>query len=100
MLRQEAENNGKAARAGRLEARVNSEQKALFERAAALQGCSLSTFLIASAREAAIKTIREHEVIKLTGQDRDTFIAALLKPPKPTKKMREAAARYKKDLGL
>jgi uncharacterized protein (DUF1778 family) len=89
-----------AARSSRLEARIDSEQKALFERAAALQGCSLSNFVLASARDAAIRTIREHEVIKLTGPDRDIFIAALLNPPKPTKKMREAATRYRKDKEL
>jgi len=91
-----AENKKKTDRSSRLEARIDSEQKELFERAAALQGCSLSSFVITSAREAAIKTIREHEVIRLVGPDRDAFIAALINPPKPTRKMREAARRYKK----
>lgn len=100
MPRHEVEDKGKTSRPDRLEARVDREQKALFERAAALQGCSLSTFLITSAREAAIKTIQEHEVIKLSSSDRDVFIKALLSPPKPTKKMREAALRYKKDMDL
>lgn len=99
MPRQKVDDKGKTARSDRLEARVDSEQKELFERAAALQGCSLSTFLIMSAREAAMKTIRDHEVIKLTGPDRDVFIEALLNPPKPTRKMRQAALRYKKDMG-
>ncbi len=94
-----AEDKKKADRSSRLEARIDSEQKVLFERAAALQGCSLSSFVITSAREAAIKTIREHEVIRLVGPDRDAFIAALLNPPKPTRKMREAAKRYKKEAG-
>jgi len=94
-----AEDKKKADRSSRLEARIDSEQKVLFERAAALQGCSLSSFIITSAREAAIKTIREHEVIRLVGPDRDAFIAALINPPKPTRKMREAARRYKKEVG-
>lgn len=94
-----AEDKKKAGRSSRLEARIESEQKALFERAAALQGCSLSNFVISSAREAAIKTIREHEVIKLVGPDREAFIAALINPPKPTRKMRDAAMRYKKEAG-
>lgn len=94
-----AEDKKKAVRSSRLEARIDSEQKTLFERAAALRGCSLSNFVIASAREAAIRTIREHEVIRLTGPDRDAFISALLNPPKPTRKMREAARRYKKGAG-
>ncbi len=87
----------KAVRSSRLEARIDSGQKALIERAAALQGCSLSNFIIASAREAAIKTIKEHEVIRLAGPDREAFVAALINPPRPTKKMREAARRYKKE---
>jgi uncharacterized protein (DUF1778 family) len=93
------EDKKKAVRSSRLEARIDSEQKALIERAAALQGCSLSNFIIASAREAAIKTIREHEVIRLTGPDREAFITALMSPPKPTRKMKEAARRYKKEAG-
>jgi uncharacterized protein (DUF1778 family) len=97
---QKVKGNKKAARSTRLESRVDSEQKALFERAAALQGCSLSNFLITSAREAALKTIRDYEVIKLKDSDRDVFIAALLNPPKPTKKMRQAALRYKKEMDL
>ncbi len=99
MLRQNTEENEKTTRSSRLEARISSEQKALFEKAAELQGCSLSNFIIASAREAALKTIREHEVIRLVGPDRDAFIAALINPPKPTRKMREAARRFKKESG-
>ncbi|TAN64342.1 DUF1778 domain-containing protein [bacterium] len=94
------EKKKKTTRSCRLEARINSEQKALFEKAATLQGCSLSNFVIASAREAAIKAIREHEVIRLVGPDREAFIAALINPPKPTRKMQEAAKRYKKQAGM
>lgn len=93
------EETEKTARSSRLEARISFEQKALFEKAAELQGCSLSNFIITSAREAALRTIREHEVIKLVGPDRDAFIAALLNPLKPTKKMLEAARRYIKETG-
>ncbi len=99
MLRNTAQDKKKISRSSRLEARIDSEQKALIKRAAALQGCSLSNFVIASAREAAIKTIREHEVIRLVGPDRDAFIAALINPPSPTRKMRDAARRYKKETG-
>ena len=97
MLRNATEDKGKSSR---LEARIESSQKALFEKAAKLQGCSLTSFVIASAREAALKTIREHEVIRLIGPDRDAFIAALTNPPKPTRNLREAAKRYKKETGL
>jgi len=100
MLHQDMEEKEKIIRSSRLEARIDSEQKALIERAAQLQGCSLSNFIIASAREAALKTIKEYEVIRLIGPDRDAFIAALINPPKPTRKMHEAAKRYIKESGL
>lgn len=99
MLHQAIKDKEKTTRSSRLEARISNEQKALFERAAELQGCSLSNFIITSAREAALKAIREHEVIRLVGPDRDAFIAALINPPKPTRKMREAAKRFKKEAG-
>jgi uncharacterized protein (DUF1778 family) len=43
----------KASRSERLEARISKAQKALFVRAATVQGRSLTDFLIASVQEAA-----------------------------------------------
>jgi uncharacterized protein (DUF1778 family) len=100
MLHTDLEKPEKASRTERLEARLNSEQKDLLERAAALQGRSLSAFVLASAEEAAIKTIQDHDTIKLVGRNRDAFVAALLEPPRPSKKLRAAAAQFKKDMGL
>ena len=42
-----------AAKVERLEARVSREQKALFQRAAEIQGRTLTDFMIASVHEAA-----------------------------------------------
>ena len=88
------------SRSERLEARLSSDQKELLERAAALQGKSLSAFVLAVAEDAAIKTIQQADTIRLTGKDRDAFVAALLNPPLPSKKLRQAAARFKRDMGL
>lgn len=44
----------------RLEARISPEQKALLERAAALEGRSLTDFVVASAQAAAHETIRRY----------------------------------------
>jgi uncharacterized protein (DUF1778 family) len=52
-------------RSERVVARVSPDQKRLFQRAAALQGRTLTDFLIASAHDAAQRTIREREVIVL-----------------------------------
>ena len=91
---------GKRARPGRLEARVSSEQKDLFVRAAELQGRSLTDFLVASAQEAAIEIIRTHEAIRLSERDRQTFVSALLAIPAPAKALGQAAKRYRKRTGL
>lgn len=82
-------------RSERVEARVTPEQKKLLERAAALEGRSLTDFVLTSAQAAAADTISRHELLKLTRDDQSVFVAALLHPPAPTKELRRAAARYR-----
>jgi uncharacterized protein (DUF1778 family) len=83
------------AKQERLEARVTREQKLLIERAAELEGRSITDFVVASAASAAKQVIQDHEVLKLTAKDREVFVQALLKPATPTDKLRQAARRYK-----
>jgi uncharacterized protein (DUF1778 family) len=80
----------------RLEARISAEEKELLKRAADLQGCSLTEFVVRSAQEAARKAVKEHQIMSLTARDTEAFVKALLKPPAPSKKIKHAAARYKK----
>jgi len=82
--------------AGRVEARLNPEQKHRIEYAARLEGTSISDFMVSSADRAAVRAIEQHEVWTLSRKDRDVFVQALLRPPAPSKRMRAAAARYKK----
>jgi uncharacterized protein (DUF1778 family) len=82
------------AKVARLEARISPEQKRLFERAADLQGRTLTEFVVRSAQEAAREAIREHELISLTARDTKAFVNALLKPPAPSARLKRAAARY------
>jgi uncharacterized protein (DUF1778 family) len=89
----------KAARTDRIDARLTGAQKQLLEHAAALQGRTITAFVLASAEEAALKTIREHESVRLSELDREAFIAALLNPPQPTSRLRAAAAAYIKEMG-
>ena len=77
----------------RLEARVASEQKAFFQRAAALRGVSLTEFMVASMREAAVKTIEEHELV-LSAKDQQTLIDVLMNPPEPNAALLAAAENY------
>jgi uncharacterized protein (DUF1778 family) len=83
----------------RLETRVTAEQKALFQRAADLTGRSLTDFILSSAHEVAARTVREHDLLILSGQDRDLFVRTLLQPPAPNRRLRQAATRYKRAVG-
>ena len=100
MLKTDTDTAGKRPRSQRLEARVSEEQKQLFVRAAELQGRSLTDFVIASAQEAAIETVRTHDTLALSERDRRTFVSALLAPPAPAKTLEQAAKRYRERAGL
>jgi len=91
---------GKAAakrsplRGERLEARISRDQKALFQRAAELQGRTLTDFVVASVHEAAIRTIEDIQIIRLSEEDSRRFADALLNPRMPDEGLRAAARRY------
>lgn len=82
-------------RGERLEARITAAQKALIQRAADLQGRTLTDFVIASVQEAARRAIEEMEIIRLNAAESRAFAEALLTPPKPNRALREAAKRYR-----
>jgi uncharacterized protein (DUF1778 family) len=84
----------------RLEARITDAQKSLLQHAADLTGRSLTEFVLASAQEAAARTVREHEVLTLGSRDRQVFVDALLRPMPPSKRLRKAARRYKSTTGI
>lgn len=77
----------------RLEARVDREQKTFFQRAASLRGVSLKEFMVASMREAAVRTIEEHELV-LSANEQQIFVNMLMNPPKPNDALRAAAGDY------
>ena len=79
----------------RVEVRISHEQKALLQHAAALEGRTLSDFLVASAQHAARESIREHQVISLSVGESRYFADVLLAPPQPSDYMRAAVARYR-----
>jgi len=87
-------------RSARLEARVSSEQKAMLQQAAELSGRTLSEFVVASAQEAAVRIIQAHDAVRLSRAEQIAFVSALLDPPKPSARLRQAASSYRKQLGL
>ena len=86
-------------RADRLEARVTAEQKALVAHAAALEGRSITDFVLASVQDAAKRAIAEHEVIQLSVRDSRAFVEALLAPREPSARMLDRVATYRTLIG-
>jgi uncharacterized protein (DUF1778 family) len=80
----------------RLEARITSEQKELFQRAADLQGRSLTDFVIASVHSAATSTIEAAEIIRLNAAESRELAESLLRPARePNEAMRAAKQHYR-----
>jgi uncharacterized protein (DUF1778 family) len=94
MARSTSQKPALRARAERLEARISRNQKELFQRAAELQGRTLTDFVVSSAHEAAVRTIEKTQIIRLSAQDSQAFAEALLRPRKPNERLRAAARRY------
>lgn len=86
-------------RGARLEVRISPAQKGVLQRAAALSGCTLWEFVVASAHEAASKVIEDHELIRLSRAEQAAFVKSLLAPRAPGAALRKAAAAYKKRFG-
>ena len=85
----------KEAKTERLEARVPAKLKAELLRAAALQGQTLTDFVLSATAKAARRTIREHTILELSQRDQVAFADALLDPPDATLRLAEAARRYR-----
>jgi uncharacterized protein (DUF1778 family) len=84
-----------ATRTARLEARITPDLQALLKRAAAIEGRSVTDFVVAAARDAAERTIETTEIIRLSVEDQRRFAELLLNPPEPTPALRRAFKRHR-----
>jgi uncharacterized protein (DUF1778 family) len=71
----------------------------VLQQAATLSGRTLSEFVVASAQEAAARILREHATIRLSRAEQIAFVTALLDPPAPNERLRQAAATYRQQMG-
>lgn len=86
----------KSPKAERLVARVSPDDKRTIERAAALSGQSVASFVIAHARDAAEKTLERHDRIRLNAEDSRRFVEGLLAPArKVPKAAKDAFENYR-----
>jgi uncharacterized protein (DUF1778 family) len=80
----------------RVEVRISQDEKVLLQQAAALEGRTLSDFLVSSAHRAATESIREHQIISLSVSESQRFADTLLDPPEPSEYVIEAFKRYRR----
>jgi uncharacterized protein (DUF1778 family) len=81
----------------RLVARVSKTHKKLFERAAAMEGRSVATFVIAHALEAANQLISEQQIMRLNAEQSRCFVEVLLAAPRRIPEaLRRAHKEYEK----
>ncbi|MET3878836.1 DUF1778 domain-containing protein [Chitinophaga sp. OAE865] len=83
----------------RFDIRLSVELKRYFEHAADLEGYkTLTDFVLFSVKSHAEKIIEQHNAILASKRDQEIFFDALLNPGKPNKKLKDAAALYKKQM--
>lgn len=77
----------------RINLRTSAEAKALIERAAALMGTTVSSFMLQNAYEAARRIVTENNTLLMTERDFDAFTASIENLPEPNAALRELMAR-------
>ncbi len=78
----------------RINLRLQHRAKRTLERAASLEGKTVSHFILTSALAHAEKTIHEHEVMELNKRDSEAFFDSLVKPVRFNKKLTAAIEEH------
>lgn len=84
------------SRADRLGFRVDSQTRALIERAAKLERRKLTDFCMTALTDAARRTIDSHRSLALSERDRAVFFAALVKPAPLNGRLKRAFGERKR----
>jgi uncharacterized protein (DUF1778 family) len=82
----------------RLDIRLTTEQKELFEYVATLEGKKLSELLIFAMQQYAMSAIEEHEELNRilsSKRDQKIFVQELKNPSNPNEQLIKAAEKYK-----
>ncbi|MGA2131965.1 MAG: DUF1778 domain-containing protein [Bryobacteraceae bacterium] len=86
----------RALKTYRFDARLNEEQRLLIQRAADLEGRTLTDFVIHSAQSAAERSIETRGMLVLTTRETQAFAEAILNPADPGPVLRKAAREHRK----
>lgn len=77
----------------RINLRTSADAKAMIERAAALMGTTVSSFMLQNAYEAACRIVTENDTLLMTQRDFEAFTASIENPPEPKPALRKLMAR-------
>ena len=78
-----------ALKPARMEFKTSFDAKELLNRAAALDGMDLTSFVLGPAIEKARQVVAEHALITLSASGQATLAQLLSNPPKPTAAMND-----------
>lgn len=82
-----------APESARINLRTSVEAKALIERAAALMGTTVSSFMLQNAYEAARRVVADSDTLMLSQKAFETFTAVCEQPSEPNEALRALMAR-------
>ena len=89
----------RSGRHARLEARLPSDIHKLLKRAAEIEGLSVTDFVVSAARTAALRTIEESQIVRLSAESAERFAATLIKPIDAAPAMRRARQHHHRLVG-
>ena len=79
----------------RITARVSNSVRVTLEQAAELLGATVNQFVVQTAYLEAQRVIERESVIRLSQKDARKVLSLLDKPPKPTKRLKDAVKEFK-----
>ncbi len=81
------------AASARLDLRLSARDRERIDRAAALAGLPLATFVRAAVLREAERTVAAQALVTLSAEETEHFLATLSKPFKPNAALRRALAK-------
>lgn len=81
-----------SSESARINLRTSPEAKALIERAAAIMGSTVSSFMLQNAYETARRIVADKDTLMLSQQAFESFVATCENPPEPTEALRKLMA--------
>jgi uncharacterized protein (DUF1778 family) len=80
----------------RTTARIPTNMRATLEKAAELSGSTVNQFIVQAAFQEAQRILERETVIRLSQEDSRQVLALLDAPPKPTRRLKQAVAAFRK----